>query len=131
MSYPDKPMDLEMLKQFMVDHYVAIQKPYTIEELFHDVCRHLKLDHDRNFFEVNLAVTLDRKVKGIPVWLYCVAPSGGTKSAMANINRRRDGNDVYFIDKFTPNTLVSGKIEVDESGNPKPVKGILVYVMLM
>lgn len=116
------------LKQLMKDKYLDAGKPYTITDLFNDICKYLKLDHDRDFFEVNMACSCDRKITGNPVWLYSIAQSGATKTTLADMQKKRDEQDIFLLEKCTPNTLVSGKVITNKLGDVEPVKGLLPYI---
>jgi len=110
-----KPIDVEELKELFFERK---EKPYTLDELFEDynVWYHLP---DRDYFDVVLACLLDRRVEeDILIWIYVIATSGNFKSEFCRAINKLD--DVFQLDKLTPNTLISGKIE-----KKKPVIGLL------
>lgn len=115
-DYPSRKDGLEM-----VEHCPNFE-PYTLDNLFKDVCKWIYLDNDRDFFDVVLACSSERKIRGLPLWLYVISKSGGLKSTMASLLRKCV--DIYMLDTLTPNTLVSGK--VDSKG--KPIRGLLPQI---
>lgn len=128
MKYQKKPLDVEKLKQMF---YERSQKgiEYTLDELFWDVCQYIYLDNDRDFFEAVLVAVCDRKVKGEPIWLYGIAESGGTKSAMSSILDNTSDDLVYGLDSLTEHTLVSGHIRFNlKTKKHEPVKGLLPQI---
>jgi predicted DNA-binding transcriptional regulator len=62
---------------------------------------------DMNRIDVVLAVALSQKMKGTPLWLIIVAPSGDMKSEQL-IALDDDGITTKLIHKFTDKTLVNG-----------------------
>jgi len=66
-------------------------------------------EDDDELIEVWLAVALDRRIEGMPVWLFFVTASGGLKSILANLIR--DFEDVYSLDSLTPKTIASGFVK--------------------
>jgi hypothetical protein len=82
----------------------------------------LKLDGDLEVLDIVFACAIDRKVKGDPLWLFLISPSGGTKT---EIVRSLKNNMIYTLDSLTPHTLISGKTTRNEEGESVPLMGIL------
>ena len=80
-------------------------------------------NEDDEILDVILAIALDRKLAGDPVWIHIVADSGGIKSEL--IRALKNWN-VVELDSITSHTLVSGKVIKDEeTGKMRPIKGLL------
>jgi DNA-binding transcriptional ArsR family regulator len=56
--------------------------------------------------DIVLAVALSHKMKGIPLWLILVGPSGDMKSVQ--LNALEDEENTYVIHNLTPKTIVNG-----------------------
>jgi len=64
---------------------------------------------------VMFGVLLANRLPGDPVWLYMVAPSGGSKSEL--LMTLQDAPLVWFLSKLSPKALISGMVN---SGQPDP-----------
>lgn len=78
----------------------------------------LAIEEDPDVLDVILAVVIDRKVLGDPIWLFLVAPSGSTKTELLRSLYNQEG--CYLLSTLTSHTIVSGK----EKSNGTIVKGI-------
>lgn len=70
---------------------------------------------DTNVIDTILATYLSYKVKGDHLWLFLVGNSGDGKSEL--LKSLSGCKDVLSLDQLTPNTLASGKPNVDDLGN--------------
>lgn len=70
---------------------------------------------------------LANRLDGDPIWLFIVAPPGGTKTEL--LNSISDGPNIYTTSSLTPRSLVSGAITsggVDPSLIPKLDQKVLI-----
>lgn len=63
---------------------------------------------DTQFIDIILATHLSQKLKGTPIWMILVGPSGDGKTECIR-PLMEDETTTKIIHKFTPNTLVSGR----------------------
>lgn len=70
---------------------------------------------DTNRIDVTLATAISNKLKGTPLWLFLVGPSGDWKTTLAE--SMDDLPNVIKIDQITANTLASGKPNVSDLGS--------------
>jgi len=71
----------------------------------------LAIEEDTEALEVILAAAIDRRVKGDPLWLFVVGPSGGAKSEI--LRTLLDSSGVFHLSSLTGKTIVSGKERKD------------------
>jgi len=72
-------------------------------------------DSDYEVIDIFIASVLDRKILGDPIWLFIVAPSGGTKSELIRSVKNFPGT--YSLSSLTSKTLISGKIFKSKEGD--------------
>lgn len=85
----------------------AYRKPASLEKV-HSVYRkwlHLAPEHEQAI-EMALAVTLSNKLDGDPVWMFLVAPPGGSKTEILSPLDAHE--DVLMSSSLTPHSLISG-----------------------
>ena len=82
----------------------------------------LFIGSDEEVIDVILSAAVDRRIKGDPLWMALISPSGGTKTELV---RSLKNDDIYTLDSVTAHTFISGKVDKDEEGKPIPVLGIL------
>lgn len=63
---------------------------------------------DVELLRVVFATIVANRMTGDPVWLFIIAPSGGTKTEL--IQTLTSLNDTYLLSSLTPHTLASGCI---------------------
>lgn len=78
----------------------------------------LAIDEDLEALDVILAASLDRKIKGDPLWLFVVAVSGATKTEILRSIYNQKG--MYLLSSLTSHTIVSGRV----NPNSDMVKGL-------
>ena len=79
---------------------------YTIDlDALHKTYQELLYIENTDRIDVVLAVALSKKLKGIPLWLIVVGPSGDMKSAQLNAIRT---DDTFVLHNLTSKTLVNG-----------------------
>jgi len=84
-------------------------------------------DEDQEVIDIFLAVLGSNRLKGDPVWLYIVGPSGYLKTTLCRSSKKV--SDVYFLDTLTDKTLVSGLTKKDEKTKKDvPKAGILQHL---
>jgi hypothetical protein len=111
----------EQLQQ-IENEETTTQEPITLKEVKETFKKWLYLEGDDEVIDVIIAGSIDRRVKGDPLWLLLISPSGGTKTeTVRNIKNK----DIYTLDSVTAHSFISGKIDKDDDGNPIPVTGIL------
>jgi hypothetical protein len=84
----------------------------TLNELYKTFDKWL-LIKDKKRLDIVLATALTRKMKGTPIWLFIVGPSGDGKSEQ--IMALKDNETTFTLHEITSNTLVSGMS--DEKNN--------------
>lgn len=97
--------------------------PATLKDVHHAFTSWLELDGDLDFIDVVLAASIDRALPGEPVWLFVIANSGGTKTE--TLRTLSSLPFAYSLDSLTGHTIISGKVELDEERQLRPIKGIL------
>jgi len=112
---------------------VASAKPEEIKRIklfnLHDKYKELLYIEDINRIDVVLAVALSRKLKGIPLWMILVGPSGDMKSVQ--LNALEDSN-AFVLHNLTSKTLVNGYKDKEKHPDLAPElheKLILIYDM--
>lgn len=85
-----------------------------LTELHHKVQAHFLLE-DSDVIDVVCATVVANRVKDVPVWIVLVAPPSSLKTEIAG--RLRDVPGIYFVDKLTEKTLISGKRDEDTGEN--------------
>ena len=85
-------------------HVVEAPSRIGREEVLAAIGKHLQIP-DIEALDVIMATALAIHLPGDPVWLYVVAPPGGSKT---EILRAIQGERVVTISTLTPNTLISG-----------------------
>jgi len=101
-------------------------KTLSLEELKATFTRHLCFTtedsmEDTEVIDILLATSCDRKKQGDSIWLFLVAPAGGTKTELL---RSLSDWEIYGLDTLTPQTLISGMVKYVE-GEPRPAAGIM------
>jgi len=97
-------------------------EPISLKDLKDTFKKWLFIGSDEDVIDVIFSAAIDRRIKGDPLWMALISPSGGTKT---EIVRSLKNDDIYTLDSVTPHTFVSGRVDRDEDGNPVPVIGIL------
>jgi hypothetical protein len=81
---------------------------------------------DRKRIDVILAVALSHHIKGIPIWLIVIAPSGDGKNELLLALENRP--DVYHIKSLNANALCSGQINKREIDLAKKLDGKIMLI---
>src|SRR3989344_7730385 len=66
---------------------------------------------DEEWVDIILACSLDRKIKGEPIWLFIVGVPSSTKTEI--VRCFEDGNMYFQLSTLTTNSLISGYIKSD------------------
>jgi hypothetical protein len=101
-------------------------KPPTFEDLEGVFRKWLFLD-DTNALRVMLATVISQALDGPPIWVFLVAPPGGSKTE--HLNSLIDVPIVYMTSSLTPHSLISGanwKDGADPSLIPKLHNRVMV-----
>lgn len=114
-------LEVKTLEKIAFEKTLAENAPISLQELKETFDKWLYLDNDYEMLEIVFAAACDQLLKGDPVWLLLISPSGGTKT---EIVRSFKGFRFYTLDSLTPHSLVSGKLK-NINGELKPVLGIL------
>ncbi len=90
-------------------------KRYTREEVYQAFSKWLSLPGDEILQVVFGTCIANKLPKGDPVWMFIVAPPGGTKSEV--LMSLTDGEQIETITTLTPHSLISGMI-LQGGGDP-------------
>ena len=80
-------------------------KSPSFETLEGKVKKWLYLD-DKDYLRVLIASVIANKIGGVPIWLFVICPSGGTKTALINTLDKVEG--VYPLRSLSSKTFISG-----------------------
>lgn len=86
-------------------HKEEIHAPLSIKEAKKTFQKWLYIK-DPSVLDIIFSVAVAEKVKGDPLWLFIIAPPGGTKSEI--LRSFQDGKMFYHLSSLTANTFVSG-----------------------
>lgn len=87
------------------------EKSYVLADLKNTFQKWLAIEEDNEILDVILAVAIDRRIKGDPLWLFVVGPSGATKSEI--LRSLQSSPRVFHLSSLTGKTIVSGKERKD------------------
>ena len=101
--------------------------PESLQELKETYKKYLRIDQaDDEIIDVVLAAVCERRVEGDPAWIFIIGASGCFKTELCRAPRLIP--EVYTLDSITGQTLISGKVEKNESGEYEPIAGILKHL---
>lgn len=82
----------------------------TLEEVQKGIEKWLYIE-DPSDIKIILGCTLDRRIKGEPIWVFLVGPPGNTKTEI--IRSLEDGTMFYQLSTLTSNSMISGYVKPD------------------
>ena len=82
-------------------------EPKSLEYVKKTIKKWLHIE-DTDVLESLLAVAISNKVRGDPIWLFLIAPSGAAKTEL--LRTFAESSLFYHLSNMTPNTLISGMI---------------------
>ena len=96
------------------DTIKAGRKPYTLYEFKKHIRKWLHIDDDE-ILDIVLSGMIAEKVGGDPLWLFLIAPPGGSKTELL----RSFNNPDYFhhLSDMTSKTLITGLMVSGENEN--------------
>ena len=97
-----------------------IKEEYPLAKFKENIKKWLHIE-DEEVLEVVLAGIIGEKVGGDPLWLFLIAPPGGSKTELLKSFK---GNYSYHLSDMTPKTLISG-LMLGDGKNRKKVKDLL------
>jgi len=97
----------------------------TLQQIY-DVAKKYFYLSDTKRIDIIMATALSNQLPGTPIWLIVVGASGDTKSSLAVPLGKHPA--VIVLDNITPNTLASGKEDVEDLGSELHDKSkIIIY----
>jgi len=106
--------------------YQVTEKGNITLQNIYDVAQKYFFLSDTKRIDIIMATALSNQLPGTPIWLIVVGASGDTKSSLAVPLGKHPA--VIVLDNITPNTLASGKEDVEDLGAELNNKSkILIY----
>ena len=73
--------------------------------------------NDDEWLDIILACSLDRKIRGEPIWLFIIAVPSGSKTEI--LRAFKEGEDFFHISSLTANSFVSGYTYLEKKKTKK------------
>jgi hypothetical protein len=123
-SLVDKKGNIKEVQPYFPKGDIELDKIYLAD--LHEIYKNLLYVEDTKRIDIVLAAALSRKLKGIPIWLIIVGPSGDMKSVQLT---SLIDEHVYLLHNLTSKTLVNGyKDKVKHPDLAPKLNGKLVVI---